>query len=57
MQSMQVLQLLYGCAYFDPVAEKKRRSSLHCRMITKYEKHGDELESNEPIGDSRVVNV
>ena len=42
LQSMRVLQLLYGCAYFDPVAEKKRRNLQQSKMITKYKKMADD---------------
>lgn len=37
LQSMRVLQLLFGCAYVDPDAEIKRRNILNKKMIAKYE--------------------
>ena len=40
LQSMQVLQLLYDCTYFDPVAEKKQNLQ-QSKMITKYKQMVD----------------
>ena len=50
LQSMRVLQLLFNCSYFDPVAEMKRRKVMDERRVELYKKAvNDDNDTASPL--------